>query len=166
MSEHRAEVRWNRNGAVFTDNRYSRVHTWEFDGGVTVPASPSPHIVPPPFSEAANVDPEEAFIAALSSCHMLFFLEIAAKSGFVIESYADRAVGRMAKNTEGKFAITQITLNPEVACAGDDLPDAAAIAEIHHQAHSKCFLANSVKTEIVIAAIPPRIVTDTTHEGV
>jgi organic hydroperoxide reductase OsmC/OhrA len=155
LSEYTALIRWAREGAKFTDNRYSRAHHWEFDGGMQVPASSSPHNVPVPLSNAANVDPEEAFVAALSSCHMLWFLSIAAKRGFTVEDYSDQAKGVMEPDAEGRLAMMRVTLYPTIRYAGDRLPDAAETQEMHHQAHENCFLANSVKTVISIAAIPP-----------
>lgn len=149
MSEYTAVIRWNRGqGEAFTDSRYSRGHTWEFDGGVTVPASSSPHVVPLPFSVAANVDPEEAFVAALSSCHMLVFLAIAAKRGFVVEEYADRAVGVMEKDARGKLSITEVTLRPRIVFSGDRRPTREQLEKLHHQSHDNCFIANSVKTRV------------------
>src|SRR5262245_60142944 len=118
MSAYTAVIRWARDGATFTDNRYNRGHRWTFDGGIEVAASASPHVVPLPLSVAAAVDPEEAFVAALASCHMLWFLSIAAKRGFVVESYKDEAAGVMAKNAAGKIAMTKVTLHPEVAFTG------------------------------------------------
>jgi len=153
MSEYVATVQWKRNEAKFTDNKYSREHIWEFDGGVEIPASSSPHVVPVPYSNAACVDPEEAFIASLSSCHMLWFLSIAAKKKFVVESYIDRVVGGMEKNEDGRLAITKIYLRPEVSFTGDNLPTEQQIKVIHEEAHHSCFLANSVKTEITVEAI-------------
>ena len=148
MVECKATVVWNRDAAVFTDNRYSRGHRWLFDGGVEVPASSSPHVVPVPMSVEAAVDPEEAFVASLSSCHMLWFLFIAAKRKFLVESYRDEAVGIMDKDAEGKTAITRVTLRPEVNFGGDKQPTASEITALHHQAHEQCFIANSVKTEV------------------
>src|SRR5512147_586110 len=107
MSLYTAVIAWERSGAVFTDNRYSRGHRWNFDGGVEVPASASPHVVPLPLSVAAAVDPEEAFVAALASCHMLWFLSIAARQGIVVERYRDEAIGVMAKNAQGRLAMTE-----------------------------------------------------------
>jgi organic hydroperoxide reductase OsmC/OhrA len=141
-------VVWSRDGAVFTDNRYSRGHRWLFDGGVEVPASSSPHVVPLPLSVAAAVDPEEAFVASLSSCHMLWFLSIAAQRGLVVESYRDEAVGVMGKDAAGKLAMTRVTLRPEVRFSGDPRPAADEVAALHHEAHEKCFIANSVKTDV------------------
>ena len=151
MAEYTATVQWQRQNAAFTDNQYSRAHLWRFDGGVAVPASSSPHVVPVPFSDPANVDPEEAFVAALASCHMLWFLSIAAKKRFVVDSYSDEAVGIMEQNSAGRLAITRVTLRPTIVFAGANLPTEAQIAQIHHLAHESCFIANSVKTEVVVA---------------
>ena len=148
MSHYTATVRWERNGATFTDNRYSRAHRWGFDGGVEVPASASPTVVPLPMSVAAAVDPEEAFVAALSSCHMLWFLSLAAKRRFVVERYLDEAVGIMAKGGNGRPAMTEVTLRPHVAFTGDRRPSATEHAALHHEAHQLCYIANSVKTDV------------------
>jgi organic hydroperoxide reductase OsmC/OhrA len=149
MGEYKAVVSWSRNGAVFTDNRYSRGHTWKFDGGIEVPASASPHVVRKPMSVEAAVDPEEAFVVSLSSCHMLWFLSIAARRGFIVENYRDEAVGIMEKNKDGRMAITRVTLYPDVNFSGERLPDKSEIEAMHHQAHEECFLASSVKTDIL-----------------
>jgi organic hydroperoxide reductase OsmC/OhrA len=149
MSEYKTTVVWQRNDAPFTDNRYSRGHRWLFDGGAEVPASSSPHVVPVPMSVAKAVDPEEAFVASLSSCHMLWFLHIAAKRGFVIDSYRDEAVGVMAKNAEGKQAMTRVTLRPDILFSGERQPTGEQALAMHHEAHKQCFIANSVKTEVV-----------------
>jgi organic hydroperoxide reductase OsmC/OhrA len=148
MAEYKTVVSWNRNGEVFTDNRYSRGHLWEFDGGVKVPASASPHVVKKPMSIEAAVDPEEAFVVSLSSCHMLWFLSIAASRGFVVENYRDEAIGIMEKNKDGKMAMTRVTLYPVVNFGGDRLPDKSEIEAMHHQAHEECFIATSVKTDV------------------
>ncbi|MCG6231461.1 OsmC family protein [Vibrio furnissii] len=149
MSQYGATVKWQRQPSeVFHDNQYSRGHEWQFDGGVTVPASASPHIVPLPLSVAANVDPEEAMIAALSSCHMLVFLSIAAKKRYVVESYEDQAIGTLAPNQEGKTALTQVVLRPKVIFSGEKQPSVAMLEKMHHQSHENCFIANSVKTEV------------------
>jgi organic hydroperoxide reductase OsmC/OhrA len=150
MSEHIATVCWENRQEIFIDDRYSREHTWTFDGGLEVRASASPHVVPVPYSNPARVDPEEAFVAALSSCHMLFFLAIAAKKQFIVERYQDRAIGIMDKNEAGKLAITAIHLHPDITFRGDRLPTSAQISAMHEQAHHQCFLANSVKTNIII----------------
>lgn len=146
MSEHTADISWDRHGAKFVDQRYSRAHQWKFDGGAVVAASASPHSVALPFSDPAGVDPEEAFVAALSSCHMLWFLHIAAKRGHVVESYHDHAVGTMEKNASGKVVVTEVELRPHTIFAGD-VPADAVIA-MHEQAHDECFIANSVKTRV------------------
>jgi organic hydroperoxide reductase OsmC/OhrA len=148
MSTYTATILWQRNGAAFTDQRYSRAHEWHFDGGAVVPGSSSPHSVPLPYSDAAAVDPEEAFVAALSSCHLLWFLHLAAKAGFVVERYEDRADGVMAKNAEGKLAMTLVTLRPQVVFAGEKQPSRAEVEALHHAAHEECFIANSVKSEV------------------
>jgi len=148
MSNHTAVITWQRNGAAFTDNRYSRAHQWAFDGGVEIPASASPHVVPLPYSVAEAVDPEEAFVASLSSCHMLWFLSIAAGRGFVVESYRDEAKGVMGKNDEGRLAMTRVTLHPRVTFAGGSTPSAEQISAIHEAAHEQCFIANSVKSDV------------------
>ena len=153
MSEYQTFVTWDRQEAVFTDNRYSRAHTWRFDGGVEVPASSSPHVVPLPMSVAAAVDPEEAFVVSLSSCHMLWFLSLAAGRKWVVESYRDAAVGMLAKNDAGKLVMTVVTLRPEVVFGGDRQPSAIEIEALHHRAHEECFLANSVKTDVRCAPV-------------
>jgi organic hydroperoxide reductase OsmC/OhrA len=148
--EYRATVKWTRGDAKFTDQRYSRGHSWSFDGGITVPASSSPLSVRLPFSVAEAVDPEEAFVAAVSSCHMLTFLYVAAKQGFVVDSYADEAVGEMTKNERGKMWVSKVTLSPAIAFTGEKLPTSAQLHDLHHLAHEECFIANSVKSEIVV----------------
>ena len=151
MAEHLATVSWQRDGEVFTDNKYSRAHTWRFDGGATVAASASPHIVRAPYSVASAVDPEEAFVASLSSCHMLFFLSFAAKAGYVVDRYEDEARGTLAKDADGRLAMTQVVMRPRIAFAGRQ-PSAEELDQLHHQAHEQCFLANSVKTLIAVEA--------------
>jgi organic hydroperoxide reductase OsmC/OhrA len=148
MAEHTSVVVWSRDGAVFTDNRYSRGHRWRFDGGVEVPASSSPHVVPVPLSVSAAVDPEEAFVASLSSCHMLWFLSIAARRGLVIDRYRDEAVGVLAKDGSGKAAMTLVTLRPAVTFGGERQPARAEVEAMHEEAHAQCFLARSVKSEV------------------
>ena len=148
MSEHETTVVWDRDGASFSDNRYSRGHRWLFDGGVEVPASSSPKVVPIPLSVAAAVDPEEAFVVSLSSCHMLWFLSIAAKRGFVVDSYRDRAVGQMTKDSSGRPAMTRVTLRPEVRFGGARQPSAEEVAAMHEESHEQCFIARSVKTDV------------------
>lgn len=158
MSEYIAKVNWTRaTSENYIDNKYSRAHQWSFDGGVTVQASSSPHIVPLPYSVEENVDPEEAFIASLSSCHMLFFLSVAAKKRYVVDSYIDNAVGIMEKDGDGKIAMTKVTLRPNVTFSGKRKPTLEQLEKMHHQSHEQCFLANSVKTEIVTEIITETI---------
>jgi len=150
MANHSATVLWRRpEGAKFTDNRYSRAHRWQFDGGADVAASSSPAVVPAPLSDPTGVDPEEAFVASLSSCHMLWFLFYAAKGGFVVDSYRDEAVGHMEKTPEGSQWMSSVVLRPQVAFSGP-APDAAKLAEMHDHAHHACFIANSVKTVVTV----------------
>lgn len=154
MSTHFAQVNWaKQDNEPYTDNKYSRGHTWSFDGGATVPASSSPHVVPLPYSVEANVDPEEAFIASLSSCHMLFFLSIAAKNKCVVQTYDDKAEGIMAKDSQGNISMTKVTLKPKVVFAPHTQPKYELLEAMHHQAHQQCFIANSVKTEVVTEII-------------
>ncbi|MBB3353552.1 organic hydroperoxide reductase OsmC/OhrA [Rhizobium sp. BK049] len=148
MATHAARIAWQRNGEIFTDNRYSRVHRWTFDGGIEVRASSSSHVVPLPYSAEDAVDPEEAFVASLSSCHMLWFLSIAAKQGFCVDSYTDAAEGVMEKNSEGRLAMTVVTLRPHVVFSGEKQPSLGELDALHHRAHHECFIANSVKTEV------------------
>lgn len=155
MSEYVAEVVWARDDQPFIDQRYTRRHVLRFDGGIEVPGSSSPHVVPVPYSDPAAVDPEEAFVASLASCHMLWFLSVAARRGFRIDRYRDAAVGLMAKNAEGRLAMTRVTLHPEVVFSGDALPSAAQIDAMHHEAHDRCFIANSVKTDVRVEPVPP-----------
>lgn len=145
-----AKLEWQRNGQDFLDQRYSRAHEWIFDGGLRVPASSSPLSVPLPMSRADNVDPEEALVAAASSCHMLFFLSIAARRGHVVDSYCDEAVGLLEKDGNGRMSITSITLRPTIVFSGPDWPSEEELAAIHHEAHDKCYIANSLKGEVVV----------------
>ena len=149
MSAYSAQVIWQCDDSDFLKRRYSREHKWLFDGGISLPASASPNVVPLPMSSEQAVDPEEAFIAALSSCHMLFFLDYASRKKISIVSYSDHAQGVMEKNQHGKIAITRVTLSPEVVYQGD-VPEKNTVAQLHHRAHESCFLANSVKTEIEV----------------
>jgi organic hydroperoxide reductase OsmC/OhrA len=149
-SVHTATIEWSRDGA-FTDNRYTRAHTWRFDGGLTVPASSSPHVVPIPFSNPASIDPEEALVAALSSCHMLWFLSLASARGFVVDRYTDGAEGEMGSNAAGKQWVRRVVLRPHVVfSAGEKSPAHSDVEALHHAAHAECFIANSVRTEIDI----------------
>ncbi|MFP3456993.1 OsmC family protein [Psychrobacter sp. SIMBA_152] len=150
MSEYFAKINWVRDSQEsYIDNKYSRGHEWRFDGGVVVQASSSPHVVPLPYSVEANVDPEEAFVASLSSCHMLFFLSIAAKRKYVVDAYTDNAVGTMETGGDGKVSMTKVILKPQVTFSGDKQPTMAQLEKMHDQAHELCFIANSVKTDVV-----------------
>lgn len=149
--EYTATVAWHRGDAKFTDNRYSRAHQWSFDGGAVVPASSSPAVVPVPMSDAAGVDPEEAFVASLAACHMLFFLFHAAKKGLVVERYEDAAVGTMGKNAQGRAAMVKVVLRPRVQWGGP-APSAEELDALHHRSHEDCYIANSVTSEVTIEA--------------
>ena len=153
MAEHKASIRWALpvDGESFLKGRYSREHTWSFDGGLSVPASPAPSVVPVPFSNPAHVDPEEAFVASIASCHMLSFLHVAMRAGVVVERYEDDAVGVMRKNERGAVWVAAVTLRPRIVYGGATRPTAEEIARLHHLAHEQCFIANSVKTEISLS---------------
>ncbi len=148
MTHYSAEVLWHRGTDDFLANRYSRRHLLRFDGGLEVPGSSSPHVVPLPYSDAAALDPEEAFVASLASCHMLWFLSIAGKRGFCVDSYHDAATGVMAKNADGKLAMTIVTLKPDAKFSGERLPSPEQLDQLHHEAHEACFIASSVKTDV------------------
>jgi organic hydroperoxide reductase OsmC/OhrA len=150
MSENKATIKWQRTSPDFLKGKYSREHTWTFDGGVTVPASSSPAVVPVPYSNPVNVDPEEAFVASISSCHMLTFLFLAQKQGFQIDSYEDEAVGLVTKNETGAMWVSTVTLNPKIVFSGEKLPASADLERLHEMAHKHCFIANSVKTEVTV----------------
>jgi organic hydroperoxide reductase OsmC/OhrA len=151
MSTYTATVRWKRNPEeAFAKGRYSRAHEWVFDGGAVVPASASPDNVPAGTADEAGVDPEEGFIAAIASCHMLFFVDYARRDGFVVDSYIDEAVGVMEKRADGKIAVTRVTLRPSVAWGGERQPSATDVADLHHRAHEDCFIANSVNCAVTI----------------
>jgi organic hydroperoxide reductase OsmC/OhrA len=149
MSEHKVALRWERGGAEFSYQKYPRDHIWSFDGGHTMTATAAPAYLGNP----ANVDPEEAFVASLSSCHMLTFLAIACKQKFVLDSYEDEAVGHMEKNAEGKMAITRVELRPKIVWGGDRRPSAEELDKMHHSAHENCFIANSVKTNVTVTKV-------------
>lgn len=150
MHRYEATISWSRNGAKFTDNRYARAHEWRFDGGVIVPASSSPRVVPVPLSSEAAVDPEEALVASASSCHMLWFLSLAARRGFVVEHYRDRPFGVMEPDHEGKIAFTRITLRPEIEFGDGLRPAPEELRSLHDAAGDECFIARSLKAEIVV----------------
>ena len=149
MTTYTATIRWSRMGGEFAEGRYSRGHQWSFDGGAVVPASASPDNVPPGTADETGVDPEEAFVASLSSCHMLFFLDFARRAGLVVEEYVDEADGVLEKRSDGKIAMTRVTLRPRITWSGD-APDEATIADLHHRSHEACFIANSVNTEVTV----------------
>ncbi|MCE9634503.1 MAG: OsmC family protein [Planctomycetes bacterium] len=148
MTIHRAVVSWTRGEQTFTDGRYSRAHVWRFDGGAEVSASASPSVVPAPCSDASAVDPEEAFVASLASCHMLWFLSIAAGHGFRVDAYDDEADGVLARGADGRLAITTVTLRPRATFSPERVPSRTELDAMHHEAHSACFIANSVKSDI------------------
>jgi organic hydroperoxide reductase OsmC/OhrA len=148
-AHHHAHVTWTRDDAAFTDNRYSRVHQWAFDGGSVVHASSSPHSVRVPLSDPSAVDPEEAFVAALSSCHMLWFLSLAAKQGLVVDGYDDEARGTLERNADGRMAMTRVVLRPRITWAGD-APADEVVGELHDAAHHECYIANSVTTVVTV----------------
>ena len=154
MDTYTATIRWERGDQPFLDKRYSRAHTMTFDGGAIVRGSSSPHVVPVPYADPAAVDPEEALVAAASSCHMLWFLAIAAARGYRVDRYEDAAEGTMDRDAEGRLAITRIALRPRIAWSGDKIPDEGAVEAMHHKAHASCYIANSIRSEIVIE--PPR----------
>jgi organic hydroperoxide reductase OsmC/OhrA len=148
MSEHKATIKWSHSQGDFLKGTYSREHTWTFDGGMTIAASSSPSAVRVPFSNPANVDPEEAFVASLSSCHMLTYLYVASRKGFEIFRYEDEAVGAMTKNERGIPWVSSVVLRPRITYAGSKTPDREEEEQMHHAAHEQCFVANSVKTDI------------------
>ncbi|MDN5941681.1 MAG: OsmC family protein [Nitrospira sp.] len=150
MSEHRATVRWKRTSDEFLKGKYSREHTWSFDGGVTIPASPASSVVPAPYSNPAHVDPEEAYVASISSCHMLTYLYVASKQGFQVDTYHDEAVGVVTKNAQGVPWVSQVTLKPTITYSGPKTPRPADVERLHHLAHEQCFIANSIKTGVLI----------------
>jgi organic hydroperoxide reductase OsmC/OhrA len=152
-NEYFAKIIWSSDGTDFKTGKYSREHTWSFDGGIEVKASSSPHVVPLPFSVENAVDPEEAFVASLSSCHMLWFLSIAANKGFCVKSYSDEASGIMGMNRERKVAMLSVTLRPKVEFIGSNIPSSEIVESMHEIAHSECFIASSVKTEILCQPI-------------
>ncbi len=155
MAEYQMEVEWSRDGAAFSDNRYSRRHRWLFDGGAEVIVSSSPHVVPVPMSDPAGVDPEEAFVASLSSCHMLWFLWAARERGFVADSYGDNPIGVLGKDESGNIAMTRVTLRPEVRWSGAKVPTQVELVSMHEDAHARCFIANSVKTDVRCEPVVP-----------
>ena len=154
MSQHKATIDWNRGSGEFLKGRYSREHTWRFDGGLSVSASSSPAVVPVPWSNIAAIDPEEAFVASIASCHMLTFLHVARLAGFEIESYEDEAVGHTAPNEKRIPWVATVTLNPKIVYGGDKRPTAEEEAHLHHLAHEQCFISQSVMTAVTVAGVP------------
>ena len=150
MASYTATVNWTRDDAAFSDGQYSRSHDITFDGGITVAGSSSPHVVKLPLSREDAIDPEEMLVAALSSCHMLTFLDLARRAGFVIDAYNDKAEGKMGKDERGRYAVTQVKLNPVIIWSGDKQPEPEEIRELHHKAHELCFIANSFRGDIAI----------------
>jgi organic hydroperoxide reductase OsmC/OhrA len=153
MSEYKATIQWRDNGPEFVKGKYSREHVWKFDGGLTIPASSSPSVVRPPYSNPANVDPEEAFVASIASCHMMTFLYVAQLGGFHVTAYEDQAVGVMARNEKGAMWVSKVTLNPQITYGGDKTPSPEELSNLHHKAHEQCFIANSVKTEVIVSGV-------------
>lgn len=153
MTHHTAVITWERRESAFLENRYSRGHRWLFDGGVEVAASSSPSVIPVPLSVAEAVDPEEAFVASLASCHMLWFLAIAVKRKMVVDAYRDEAVGVVSNDESGKLAVTRVTLRPEARFGGDRRPSTDEVIAMHDEAHGHCFIANSVTQECRVRPI-------------
>jgi organic hydroperoxide reductase OsmC/OhrA len=155
MAEHKAMIRWasSEDGEAFLKGRFSRAHTGTFDGGLTMPASAAPSVIPAPFSDPAGVDPEEAYVAAIASCHMMSFLYVAMRAGFVVERYEDDAVGAMRKNERGAIWVGAVTLRPRIDFGAGTRPTPAEVEQLHHRAHEQCFIANSVKTEITVEPV-------------
>ena len=147
---YKATIAWKRGEGDFAKGRYSRAHAWRFDGGIEVPASAAPQVVPLPMSVVEAVDPEEAFVASLASCHMLTFLDLARRAGFVVDSYVDEAEGVMERIDTGRFWISKVTLRPKIVFSGEKMPDEIDLSRLHHDAHEFCFIANSVKSEVIV----------------
>jgi organic hydroperoxide reductase OsmC/OhrA len=154
MSHYATRLEWDRGTQVFTDRRYRRAHRLRFDGGVELAASSSPQVVPLPYSDAAAVDPEELFVASLSSCHLLWFLDFAARAGWCVDRYRDAAEGELAPDAAGRLVMTRVTLRPSVRFAGERRPDAAEVARLHEAAHAACFIAQSVRSEVRVEPQP------------
>ncbi len=153
MSEHKATIVWKRESPDFLKGKYSREHTWTFDGGITILASPSPSVVPVPYSNPAHVDPEEAYVASVSSCHMLTYLHLASRKGFVVDFYQDEAIGVMSKNERGSFWVSAIKLRPKISYSAEKLPSPDEERQLHHDAHEQCFIANSIKTVVTVEQV-------------
>jgi organic hydroperoxide reductase OsmC/OhrA len=154
MAAYSAKLAWSRGDQSFADGKYSRAHTIAFDGGVSIEASSSPSVVRLPMSREDAIDPEEMLVAALSSCHMLTFLDVARRAGFGVDAYVDHAEGQLSKDERGRIAITQVTLKPQITWSGDKRPTAAELHDLHHKSHQLCFIANSFRGEIVVEQTP------------
>lgn len=150
MPNYKATIHWKRSGAKFLDHKYQRRHTWTFDSGLTMTAAASPHIVGESYTDPSAIDPEEAFTASVASCHMLWFLSLAAGRGFVVNNYMDNSQGVLEKNSEGKLAMTKVIIRPVVTFETERMPSQNDFLGLHRQAHSKCFIANSIKSDIEI----------------
>lgn len=159
MGHYSAHILWSRGDQPFSDRRYSRAHRVRFDGGLEISGSSSPQVVPLPYSDPAAADPEELFVAALSSCHMLWFLDLACRAGWVVDAYDDDAQGTMARDAAGRLAMTEVVLRPAVAFGGERRPDAAEVERLHHAAHEACFIANSVRSEVRVEPRPDPVPT-------
>lgn len=157
LCQHSATITWQLQAASreFISGKYSREHQWQFDGGVTVSASPSPHVVPAPWSSEAGVDPEESFVAAICSCHMLTFLWLASQQKFVVTGYADTAIGLMTRNDRGVPWVSRVELHPKITWDSNHQPTVEQLTALHHEAHQQCYIANSVRTEIVVVDRAP-----------
>ena len=160
MASYTATITWERAGQDFLDGQYSRAHRVAFDGGVDIEGSASPHVVRPPMSSESGVDPEEMLVASLASCHMLTFVDMARRAGWRVDRYVDRAEGWMERIAPGRFAVTRVTLRPEVALSGDPAPGDSEFAALHHRAHEACFISNSVKTDVTVE---PTLIRETAH---
>jgi organic hydroperoxide reductase OsmC/OhrA len=152
MSNHYATISWRNTGPDFLGRRYSREHLWRFDGGLEIPASPSPLVVAAPWSNAASIDPEEAFVASVASCHLLWFLHMAVDAGVEVAQYEDHAVGHLTRDERGKLWISRIILHPRIEWIGPRHPAPDEVRDLHHRAHEECFIANSIRTEVLIEA--------------
>jgi organic hydroperoxide reductase OsmC/OhrA len=150
MAAHTATILWDRSGPDFLRRQYSREHTWKFDGGQSVPASASPVNVPAPWSNAAFVDPEEGLLASVSSCHMLWFLHMACDAGLIVDRYEDEVVGTMTRNERGVAYFSRITLRPRIVWSGEKRPTDSEVEHLHHLAHEQCFIAASIRAEVVV----------------
>src|SRR4029079_10800090 len=151
MSQNKGKIEGKGWTPQYGLGKSSRVHTWSFDGGLTVPASAAPGVVPAPFVDPAGIDPEEAFVASISSCHMLTYLHVARRAGFQIESYVDEAVGDMAKNDKGIPWVATVTLNPQIVYVGDKRPSPQERGQLTHKAHDGGYVSQSVKSDVKVA---------------